>query len=337
MPLAVSKRRDELAGNAVTSPAEPIETVHIYPGDISRFARPLLEARFPDRRFVAVEDEDAFLDALPEMEAYFGLRQPKGHWHKAARLRVIQVPGAGVDSILPDDSIADNVVVCNAIGTHEPEMPEFIVGLILAITKQIPTLVKRQLNKQWKLVMPVKLSGMTACIVGLGTIGQSVARRLEAFDMAVTGVRRSGKPVEGVEQVVTLDNRFEVLSNANLVVVIAPKTPETEGIIGAKELAAMPAGSWLVDVSRGGVVQVDDVVEALASGHLAGAAIDVFPTEPLPEDSPYWDVPGLFITPHTAGFNSDYFERVIDLFAINLEAVEKGGPFATLVDRSRGY
>ncbi len=311
--------------------------IHVYPSGLSRFVTELLATRFPATEIIHLEDEQAFVTALPDIEIFFGLHQPKGHWDKAKKLKLIQVPGAGVDSVLPDTSIADHVAIGNSIGVHEPEMPEFIIGLLFAITKQIPKLVERQRNHQWKIVVPVTLSGMTACVVGLGIIGQSVARRLRALDMVVTGVRRSGAPVIDVDRVVTPEQRADVLANANVVIVITPKTPQTEGLIGGDEIAQMPSGSWLIDVSRGGGVDLDAVVAALASGHLAGAAVDVFPEEPIAADSPLWDVPNLLITPHTAGFSHNYFERTVDLLSDNVRAVLDDTPLVTPIDRTRGY
>lgn len=325
-----------MSDSEVNPDASP-ETIHVYPAGLSRFVNDLLVDRFPDTKIIHLEDEAAFIAAVPEIEIFFGLHHPKGHWGDAKRLRLIQVPGAGVDSVLPDSSIADEVVICNSIGVHEPEMPEFIVGLLFAITKKIPTLIDRQRNHEWKIVIPTTLSGMTACVVGLGTIGQSVARRLKALDMKVTGVRRSGAPVVNVDQVVTPEHRDDVLASADVAIVVTPKTPETEGLIGATEIAKMPSGSWLIDVSRGGVVDLDAVVAALESGHLAGAAVDVFPNEPIGEDSPLWDVPGLLVTPHTAGFSSDYFERTVNVLVSNLNAMSSGTTLTTPIDRNRGY
>lgn len=311
--------------------------IHVYPSGLSRFVTELLAERFPATEIIHLQDEDAFIEAVSDIEIFFGLHQPKGHWGEAKKLKLIQVPGAGVDSVLPDPSIADNVAIGNSIGVHEPEMPEFVLGLLFAITKQIPTLVERQRNHQWRIVVPVTLSGMTACVVGLGTIGQSVARRLQALDMTVTGVRRSGAPVINVDRVVTPERRSELLADANVVIVITPKTPQTEGLIGHDEIAQMPPNSWLIDVSRGGVVDLDAVVAALASGHLAGAAVDVFPEEPIGTDSPLWDVPNLLVTPHTAGFSHNYFERTVDVLSDNVRAVLNNAPLATPIDRHRGY
>ena len=313
------------------------ERIHVYPKAVSRFAVGPLAERFPHAEIVQLDDEAGFIAALPDMDYFYGLRTPHGHWGAAQNLKLIQVPGAGVDSVLPDPSLSETVPVCSASGVHEPEMSEFVLAMLFAITKKIPTLVDRQRERKWKLVIPPTLSGLTACVVGLGTIGQSVARRLQALDINVNGVRRSGQPVPGVDQVVSPEDRLEVLSAANIVIVITPKTPETTGLIDVESLAAMAPGSWLIDVSRGGVVDIDAVVAALDSGQLAGAALDVFPEEPLAADSPLWEVPGLLITPHTAGLSQNYFERTVDLLADNIEALAKGEPLVNLVDRQRGY
>ncbi len=311
--------------------------IHLYPRAMAKGSLDLLTKRFPQREIILLDDEPALLDALDSIEILYGLHTPRGHWAEAPNLRLIQSPGAGVDWLLPDPTLADDVVVCNATGVHEPAMPEFIIALLLAITKHIPTLVTQQRDHRWKGVLPFVLSGSTACVVGAGTIGQSVAQRLRAFGMRTTGVTRSGRPLEGFDQVVATADRHQLLNDANVVIVLSPLTDETVGLIGADDLAALPDGSYLVDASRGTITDLDAVVAALDSGKLKAAAIDVFPTEPLPEDSPYWNTPGLFLTPHTAGHSLDYFTRVATILEANLNALDGDKKFVNLVDRDRGY
>lgn len=313
------------------------ERIHLYGTEIARMFSEI-DRYFPDREIVLLEDESAFADAMPEIEVLLGFRMPRDHWGSATSLRLLQIPGAGVDSVLPAPELPDAVQICNASGCHEPEMPEFVIAALHTLVYRMPTLVDRQRENTWKLVRPSgPITGRTLCIVGLGTIGQSVARRAAALGMTVVGVRHSGAPVEGVDQVVTPDRRMEVLTGAGAVVVITPLTDDTRGLIGAEELAAVAEGAVLVDVSRGGVVDVDALVAALADGPLESALVDVFETEPLPGDSPLWSVPNLMITPHTAGWSRDYANRILQLMAENLEAVEQGRTPPSVVDRSQGY
>ncbi len=275
---------------------------------------------------------------MPEIEVLFGFRMPKGLFGSAQNLRMIQVTGAGVDSILPADDLAEDVLICNASGAHEPHMPEFVIAMMMGLVYNMPTMQRQQHQREWKTVWPRQtIDGGTLCILGLGTIGASVARRAAALGMRVVGTRRSGGPVEGVDRVVTMAEQREVISGADVLVVITPLTDETEGLVGSEELGALAPGAVLVDVSRGGVVSLDAVTEALGNGQLSAAAVDVFATEPLPPGDPAWDVEGLLVTPHTAGWSHDYFDRIVQQFAVNLDDLEAGRSPTSLVDRAQGY
>lgn len=314
-----------------------IERVHVHLPGYGGVLAGLIAERRPELEVVVIEAPDELVERLPEIEALIAFRPPAGAWSRATALRVLQVPGAGVDSILPAPDLPDHVVLCNATGAHHPHMPEFAIAMLLALAKGVPTLVDQQRAHRWRSRVPVVLHGTTLAVIGLGTIGEGVATLARGLGMQVVGVRRSGEPVEGIDEVVTPDRLTEVLPRCRSVVVLTPLTPETRGLVSAEVLAALPDGALLVDVSRGGVVDVDAVVDALRSGKLGGAALDVFEPEPLPDDSPLWDEPGLFITPHTAGLSPDYLGRIIDLFLANLDAVAAGTPAPTAVDRARGY
>lgn len=297
----------------------------------------LLRERRPEIDLVVLQDGDELVDRLPEIEVLMAYRPPAGQWSRAGNLRLLQVPGAGVDSILPAPDLPARVVVCNAAGAHTPHMPEFAIGMLFALAKNVPRFVAQQGEHTWRPRNPIVLHGSTMAIIGLGTIGEAIAALARALGMHVVGVRRSGGHVEGIDEIVTPDRMGEILPRCQSVVVIAPLTPETRGLVDADALQQLPDGALLVDVSRGGVVDPDAVVAALRSGKLAGAALDVFETEPLPDDSPLWDEPRLLITPHTAGLSPDYFGRIADIFLANIDAQAAGQAPPTAVDRDRGY
>jgi phosphoglycerate dehydrogenase-like enzyme len=318
--------------------AERFERIHVHLAALADYARHPEEPRLHDREFVILPDDESFLDALPEIEVLMGFRVPGGHWSRASRLRLIQIPGAGVDSVVGQPDLSPDVVICNASGTHEPEMSEFVIAMLLATTYRVPSIVDQQRARRWRPVIPGRpLTGGRLCILGLGTIGQAVARRAAGLGMDVVGARNSGRPVDGVTRVVRPEQRLEVLEGATALVILTPLTDETRGLVGAEELAALAPGAVVVDVSRGGVTDLDALVSALDSGRIAAAAVDVFPTEPLPEGDPLWKVPNLLVTPHTAGSSSDYRRRIAACFADNLLAYEGGGTPPGLVDRALGY
>ncbi|NNF54338.1 MAG: D-2-hydroxyacid dehydrogenase [Acidimicrobiales bacterium] len=311
--------------------------VHMFlPGHNQQMADELVRV-LPGRQLISLEDAKAFNAALPKMEILVTGRPPKNRWARADNLRMIHVAGSGVDSLLPAPDLAEHVVVTNSRGSHEPHMPEFVMAMALALAYNVPQLVRQQHNHQWRETFPRPLFEQTMCVVGMGTVGRSVARRAKALGMKVVGVSRSGRHVDGIDQVVATGDRQYVLSDADVVVVCVPLTDQTRGLIGPRELGAMRRGGILVDVSRGGVVYLDAVIAALESGQLRGAALDVFRTEPLPAHHPAWDVEGLLITPHVAGLSRDYMARLCRSFAENLQAFETGMTPPNTVNRNRGY
>ncbi len=298
----------------------------------------LAAAGHDDTEIVTVgDDEDAFVAALDDMEALIAFHPPPGHWAAARTLRLLQVPGAGVDSVLPAPDLGEHVTVCNAVGIHLPEMAEFAVGMVLALHLDVPRLVDQQRRREWRWVLHGPLAGRRAVVVGLGHIGEAIAAGLAANGLRVDGVSRSGAPVEGIDRVVDSSRRLEVLTGADVVVVVVPLTEATTGLIGTAELGALAEGALLVDVSRGGVVDHHALVAALERGRVRGAALDVFDTEPLPPDDARWDVPGLLVTPHIAAISPDYFGRLTELCVDNLVRLAEGRELRNVVDRSRGY
>ncbi len=317
---------------------ERFERIHVHLPALAAYAIDPGEQRLADREFVILADDQELEAAMPDIEVLVGFRFPTGVWGRADNLKLVQIPGAGVDSIVSQPDLPDGVAICNASGAHEPEMSEFIIALLHATTYRIPRITDQQREHRWRMVVPVRaLSGSRLCIVGLGTIGQSVARRAAALGMDVVGVRHSGRPVDGVGDVVRPVDRLDVLRGSNALVVLTPLTEESRGLIGAAELDALAPGAIVVDVSRGNVMDLDALTDRLESGHISAAAVDVFPTEPLPKDDPLWEVPNLLVTPHTAGSSADYPRRIASRFADNLLAFERGDTPPGIVDRTLGY
>lgn len=311
--------------------------VHIYlPGHNQSMADELART-LPGRRLIQLDDSRAFTKALPSMELLLTGRPPKNRWARAENLRMIHIAGSGVDSLLPAPDLAEHVVISNSRGSHEPHMPEFVMAMALSMAYNVPQLVRQQEQHQWRETFPRPLFDQTMCVVGLGAVGRSVARRARALGMRVVGVSRSGRPVEGIEQVVPSAERRYALTDADVVVVCVPLTEQTRGLIGPTELNSMRRGGLLIDVSRGGVVYLDAVIAALESGQLRGANLDVFRTEPLPAHHPAWDVEGLMVTPHIAGLSRDYLVRLARSFTENLNAFETGLNPENLVSRHLGY
>jgi len=246
-------------------------------------------------------------------------------------LRWIQSVSAGTDQF-PVARLADSgVVLTSATGIHEVQVAEHAIGLLLAMTRGIAAAARDQSAHLWRRWLPAELSGMTLGVLGLGTIGEGVARRAAAFGMRVIGTKQRVDAYGGVaDQVFGPDDTLEVCRQSDVVVVTLPGTPDTRGLIGAQELEAL-RGGWLVNVGRGSVIDTEALADAMQQGVLAGAALDVFDEEPLPPSSPLWDLPGVLITPHLAGLSPHYGERLAALFARNLPAYRGEGEWINRV------
>lgn len=221
----------------------------------------------------------------------------------------------------------DRVVITSAAGVHAVPLAEFSLFGLLAFTKDLPRLLEDQRARRWGHYPNAELGGRTLLVLGLGRIGEEVARLASAFGMRVVGVNRRGASESPhVAEVHGTDRLVELLPRADALVVSLPLTEETRGLIGAAEIATMKPGAILVNVGRGGVIDEPALVHALRQRHLAGAALDVVATEPLPEDSPLWELPNVLLTPHTMALSHRENERIAELFLDNLRRYRSGEP-----------
>jgi D-2-hydroxyacid dehydrogenase (NADP+) len=234
---------------------------------------------------------------------------------------------AGYDRFPLDELDRREIVLTNSTGIHGTSVGETVAGYMLMLARQLGQYARQQERKQWKRPewdVPFTLAGESVCVVGLGTLGQGVAKRASALGMGVTGVRRSEQPVDGVDRVYANEDLHEAISDARFVVLATPLTEETEGLIGEAELEVMNEESYLVNVARGGVIDQETVVSALETGEIRGAALDVFESEPLPEESPLWGMDNVVVTPHAAAYTREYYEEIAALVRKNIERIEGG-------------
>lgn len=313
------------------------------PGPVHAFApfaaalRASLERHFAGRSVHCWTSESEFLAGLGEVEYLLALSPPRGHWARAGRLRLIQVLGAGVDGVLPAPDLAPSVVLANQRGMSAEPMAEFGLALVLALLKQLPAFAAAQRERAWRRALPARAAGRTLGILGLGAIGEALAVRAAALGLRVIGTQRSPKRHPAVERIEPPERTDAVLAESDVVVVLLPLTAETRGLLSRERLARMKPGAYLVNLARGGIADEDALVEALCTGRLAGAAFDVFATEPLPPESPLWDAPNLWITPHMAGGFPEILDETTRLFAENVARLERGEPVRHAIDRARGY
>ena len=240
----------------------------------------------------------------------------------APRLRWIQATSSGIGPFVRNAGLdRSGIRISSAAGIHAVPLAEHTLLALLYFVKDVPARQQDRRGRVWERYCGRELRGMTAGVVGLGAVGQEIGRTLRAVGMRVVGVRRS--PVVdasalGADEVTTPDRLSELLPHCDALVLIAPHTPETEGMIGAGELAALPRGAILVNVARGALVDEDALVDALRAGHLGGAALDVARVEPLPAASPLWDLPNVLLTAHSASTVERENERLTTLFVENL-------------------
>jgi phosphoglycerate dehydrogenase-like enzyme len=263
--------------------------------------------------------------------------------HLVARtpnLRWIHSASAGVDRISTAVVRDRNLVVTNARGVFSRPIGEYVVMMSLAIARRLPQLLELQRERTWQPLRGRELSELTVGIVGYGSIGEEVARLLRPFGCRIVATRRRPElgagDVEHVE-LYGLDELSEVLRMSDLVVVAAPLTDETAGLIGAEQLAEMREDAWLINIARGRLIDELALRRALESGWIGGAVLDVFSEEPLPPESPLYDTPNLVITPHTSWASDRVVERTVDLFVDNLRRHMAGEPLRNVVDLEAGY
>ena len=264
----------------------------------------------------------------------------------ARNLRWIHSPAAAVHQLMFPELVRSNVILTNAREVHGPVVAEHVIALIFALAKQIPQAVRLQQKHTWgQEIMwrsnprPREVAGATLGLVGVGSIGREVATLATGLGMRVIATRENpgkGKP-DGVEQVFASSEINALLERSDYVVLAAPTTPATTGLINAERLTHLKPDAFLINVGRGPLVETKALGVALRQKKLGGAALDVFDQEPLPADSPLWDLENLLLTPHTAGLTDKLWERHYKLITENLRRYLAHQPLLALVDKTKGY
>ena len=296
---------------------------------------------FPKVQFTAAANQDDILREIVDADAVFGAINREA-FLAAKQLKWIQNTGAGVERLARIPEIAESdVTVTNTRGAHAATIAEHTFGFLLSLTRQLPELLQAQRKHNWarRIEGPqVGLTGLTLGVVGMGNIGRAIAKRGHAFDMNVIGVDANEVPKpDFVDELSLLDGLDDLMRRSDAVAVAAPITPETAGMLGPEQLRLMKPTAYLLVMSRGGIIDEATLVEMLNEGQLAGAGLDVMATEPLPEDSPLWDVPNLLLTPHCSGRSSYTSTAGQAIFYDNLRRYLAEESLTNLVDLKRGY
>ncbi len=259
----------------------------------------------------------------------------------AKSLRWVQYNAAGVEHLLSPQLVASDVQVTNARGCHASQIAEHAFALLFGLTRNVvPYARTASGRKSGEMARPIELRGLTMGIVGLGAIGRETARRAKGMDMRVLAIDEQPMFVERYRMVDELhapDWLPEMLKATDVLVIAAPHTPRSEGMIGPTQLALMKPSAHLINVSRGKLVQTEALLAALTEKRLAGAGLDVTDPEPLPDDHALWDQPNVIITPHIAGQSQFTEQRVQDVLVENVRRYANGLPLINLVDKQMGY
>jgi len=273
--------------------------------------------------------------ALADAEVLIALHVPRDLMQLAPKLRWVQGVGAGVEQFAAAGVPRDRVAMTNASGLSAGSMAEFVIGRLLQVWKRFREIEEHQRASRYEQTYGRTFRGSTVGIVGLGHIGCEVAKRAAALGARVIGNKRSAPSEEEarlVDRVFGPNDLHELLSECDAVVVAAPATPQTHHLIDASALAAMRPGATLVNVARGSLVDESALLDALHSGHLGAAALDVFDAEPLPPDSPLWKAPNVYASAHSSVSVDRYMDDVFDLFEENLRRYVAGDPLRNAVD-----
>ena len=306
----------------------PVLVIHDRPEQFDG----LLEARFPDLRFVYATTPQAIAPALaahdPQAVFSIGWSGFPGRTHRPVvehpSVRWVQVGGSGYEHLLPWDT--SRIQVTNAVGVLARFLAESVMAGILMLNGNFLAYVDQQRRGEWQPLGFRGLAGQTLVVVGLGAIGEWVARDARALGMHVIGIRRSSTPSDSVDELLPPECLREALARADVVSLHLRVDEQTRGLFDAAMLAAIRPGALFVNTGRGALVDEPALVESLVSGHLRGAYLDVFQTEPLPATSPLWAMPNVLITPHASDSVHDFPRRFAELFADNLERFMAGRP-----------
>lgn len=307
----------------IRSVSPNIELIHLTRNDLASGV-----TAHPDVLLIEASGREPYLDEIP-FEGFQSLASD--------RLRWVQACSSGVGHILELGLLSPDVLLTNAAGVHANALGESVMAAVLFHAKRLRERLENQEQRRWAELYCSELRGKTMLVVGAGNIGRACARLAAAFGMQVVGVRRTPELFPHFNTMVSPDALLDVLPDADYVVIACPLTPETEGMIGVDELAAVKPGAYLINVSRGKVVQEPALLDALATGRLSGAYLDAHAQEPLPADHPFWTAPGVTVIPHDSHSSPLIGDNIINLFTDNLDRFIAGKPLRNVVDPSLGY
>jgi phosphoglycerate dehydrogenase-like enzyme len=305
-----------------------------------------LRQDFPGLQIVRFSTRDGREEELDDAAIIFTWALKPEQFQRAAQLQWIHCPAAAVHPLIFPELVNSNVVLTNGRNVHGPVVAEHVLALIFAVAKNLPYAMRLQVRHVWgpelmwtESARPREVAGATLGLVGVGSIGSAVAKSAAALGMDVLATRQDPRKAvpEGVRKVFAAMELPKMLAESDYVVVAVPVTASTQKMIDEKCLAAMRPSACLINVGRGALLDEVALANALRTKKIAAAALDVFEKEPLPQDSPLWDMENVLITPHTAGLTNKLWERQYMVFSENLKRFLNGQPLLAVVDKHKGY
>ncbi|MBQ1248784.1 MAG: D-2-hydroxyacid dehydrogenase [Selenomonadales bacterium] len=292
----------------------------------------------PDANIVTCEDSELG-QHLPTADILiaWGFINIDEHLPNAPRLRWIHALSAGVEKILSPTVANAPIQLTNVRGIHGIPMSEHVFGMMLAFSRSIAGFARQQQDAVWKRLSLTELYNKTLCIVGLGSIGREIAKRAKAFNMRIVATKQTMTQELFVDELCPPSELDRLLGEADYVVLTVPETPDTVGLFSYERICRMKESAVLINVARGTVVSAEGLAQALTEKKIAGAALDVFVSEPLSESSPLWKMDNVLITPHCAAVSPLYLDRAMQCFCENLSLYMNNKAMMNVIDKERGY
>lgn len=284
-------------------------------------------------------DTDHFDDSMQDAEVLLTWNLPMENLaQKAPKLKWIHCIGAGVEHMLPMDWIPEGVTLTNNKGVHAAKAAEFGLMSVLMLHSHIPAVVTNQRNKVYDSLYATPIAGKTLVVIGTGSLGGSAAKKVQALGVHVIGVNRSGRAIEGCDEVVTTDQLEQVLPRADYILAATPDTPETRGLLDRQRLKLLKPGAGIINIGREAIMDYDALCDKLEDGSIGGAILDVFDPEPIAQNSRLWHTKNLIITPHISADDGDaYVTMTLTLFFQNMRLFLAGKPLLNPVQPELGY
>lgn len=310
---------------SAVSPTVKVKEISIIPGDPPQEISP---------------SGEPLDDLLAKADVIYGSVRSGNILSRAPNLKWVQVMSAGIDRLSGTELWQSPVTITGVSGIHAVPIGEYVLGVMLMFSKKSALAFQMQQKHEWKKYTPSRLRFGTVGIVGLGSIGREIARLCKAFGMRIIATRRSVKKAAKARYVDVLlpaSQLKQLLSESDYVVIATPLTHETRGLIGDAEFKAMKSTAIIINVARGGIIDQEALIHALKEKRIAGAGLDVASPEPLPPESPLWDMDNVILTPHVSGAMEDYTGKATDLFCDNLQRYLEGKRLRNIIDKKKGY